>query len=63
MNRIVSWLHFGDLHIAGRDEQNYADFLTLITESNWHLTSRVDFALLPGDNADDGEEDEYQLVQ
>jgi len=63
MNRIASWLHFGDLHIAGEDEQNYADFLTLIRESNRHLTSGVDFALLPGDNADDGEEDEYQLVQ
>jgi Icc protein len=63
MNRIVSWLHFGDLHVAGRDEQNYMDFLTLITESNRHLTSGVDFALLPGDNADDGEEGEYELVQ
>jgi 3',5'-cyclic-AMP phosphodiesterase len=63
MNRTVSWLHFGDLHISGWDEQNYTDFLTLIAESNCHLTSGVDFALLPGDNAEDGEEDQYELVR
>jgi 3',5'-cyclic-AMP phosphodiesterase len=60
---MISWIHFGDLHIAGRGEQNYADFLTLIDEANRHMSGRVDFALLPGDNADDGEEDEYRLVR
>jgi Icc protein len=60
---MISWIHFGDLHIAGREERNYADFLTLIDEANRHMTGRVDFALLPGDNADDGEEDEYRLVR
>ena len=59
----ISWLHFGDLHIAGWDDQNLADFLTLIDEANRHLIPGVDFALLPGDNADDGEADEYELVQ
>lgn len=29
---MICWIHFGDLHIAG-DEQNYRDFLTLIEES------------------------------
>jgi Icc protein len=60
---MVSWIHFGDLHIAGRNEQNYMDFLTLIDEANRYMSGRVDFALLPGDNADDGEEDEYRLVR
>ena len=30
----ISWLHFGDLHIAGWDDQNLADFLALIDEAN-----------------------------
>ena len=51
----VSWLHFGDLHIAGWDHQNLADFLTLINEANRHLVPGVEFAPLPGDNTDDGE--------
>ncbi|MGA3239150.1 MAG: metallophosphoesterase [Bryobacteraceae bacterium] len=63
MSRIVSWIHFGDLHIAGRNEQNYRDFLSLIDEANRNMSSSIDFALLPGDSADDGEEDEYRLVR
>lgn len=59
----VCWLHFGDLHIFGENERNYLDFLELIGEANNHLTEDVDFAYLPGDNADDGEEGEYVLVQ
>ena len=62
MRRTVSWIHFGDLHITGAEEQNYRDFLTLIEEANRHMGASIDFALLPGDNADDGEEDEYRLV-
>src|SRR5437879_967309 len=63
MKDIVSWVHFGDLHIADWQDHNYADFVNLITEVNRHLTSGIDFALLPGDNADNGEEDEYELVR
>jgi Icc protein len=62
MSRTVSWIHFGDLHLTGAEEQNYRDFLTLIDEANRHMGASIDFALLPGDNADDGEEDEYRLV-
>ncbi len=56
-------LHFGDLHIDCRNEQNYADFLTLIEEANRHLTSSIDFAFLPGDNADNGAAEEYELIR
>ena len=63
MRQRVSWLHFGDLHIAGPNEQNHRDFLTLIDEASRQMEVGIDFALLPGDNADDGEEDEYQLVK
>jgi 3',5'-cyclic-AMP phosphodiesterase len=63
MSQIISWIHFGDLHISSPDEQNYRDFLSLIEEANRHIGAGIDFALLPGDNADDGEEDEYRLVK
>lgn len=33
---------------------NYLDFVGLIQEANNNLASGVDFAFLPGDNADDG---------
>ena len=59
----VSWIHFGDLHIEGREDSNYRDFLALIDEANCAMQSGIDFALLPGDNADDGTEDQYKLVQ
>jgi Icc protein len=63
MHQIVSWIHFGDLHISDSDEQNYRDFVTLIDEANRKMASGIDFALLPGDKADDGEENQYQLVK
>jgi 3',5'-cyclic-AMP phosphodiesterase len=63
MSEIISWIHFGDLHISGPGEQNDRDFVSLIDEANRHMGADFHFALLPGDNADDGEEDEYQLVK
>jgi 3',5'-cyclic-AMP phosphodiesterase len=55
---VLSWLHFGDLHITQADQQNYRDFLALIEDANNHLGDGVNFAVLPGDNADDGIEDQ-----
>lgn len=60
---ILSWLHFGDLHITEAHEQNYQDFVALVAHANHHLAGRVSFAVLPGDNVDSGSEDEYQLVK
>lgn len=59
----LSWVHFGDLHVRSADEENYMDFLQLIEEANEHLASKIGFALLPGDNADDGLEAQYELVR
>ncbi|MDQ2712740.1 MAG: metallophosphoesterase [Acidobacteriota bacterium] len=59
----LSWVHFGDLHIQDAYDENYLDFLELIEDVNQHLTDQVDFAFLPGDNADDGTEEQYKLVQ
>jgi len=47
---MISWLHFGDLHISGQEEQNY-DFVQLIDEANRCLTGGIAFALLgPNEN-------------
>jgi hypothetical protein len=54
---ILSWLHFGDLHITEQHEENYRDFLVLIDHTNTHIAGAVDFAVLPGDNAEKGTED------
>lgn len=60
---VVSWVHFGDLHITGGGEQNYADFQTIIKNTNQYLLNGINFAVLPGDNANEGSEEEYQLIK
>lgn len=60
---LVSWVHFGDLHMTTRAEQNYRDFRSLIDGVNEVLADSVSFGYLPGDNADHGEEAEYGLVR
>jgi hypothetical protein len=59
---MISWVHFGDLHIQNAADENFVDFTNLIDEVNQYLASEIDFAFLPGDNADDGLEDQYRLV-
>ena len=60
---VLSWVHFGDLHITGENEPNYQDFLALIDKVNANLADQIDFAVLPGDNADDGTEEQFRLVK
>jgi Icc protein len=60
---VLSFVHFGDLHITNEREQNYHDFLSLIADVNRNLGRNVSFAVLPGDNTEDGTEDQYRLVR
>jgi 3',5'-cyclic-AMP phosphodiesterase len=62
-NGIVSWVHFGDLHITMRTEDNFRDFLSLVDEVNRVMKGSLHFAYLPGDNADHGRTEEYELVR
>lgn len=62
-NGFLSWLHFGDLHITNRDQENYRDFERLARDANAHFAGRIDFAFLPGDNADNGTVEQYRLVK
>lgn len=59
----LTWVHFGDLHLTQGGEQNHRDFLALVDEVNTHFKGHVDFCLLPGDNADNGEVAQYLLIR
>ena len=59
----LSWVHFGDLHIRERSDENFIDLMSLIADANQHLAGEVNFAYFPGDNADDGSEHQYKLVR
>ncbi len=63
LSQTLSWLHFGDLHITTEDQPNYRDFLALIEDANENITGGIDFAVLPGDNADDGTAEQYDLIR
>lgn len=60
---VVSWVHFGDLNITTGDQQNFADFKTIIQGINQYVKNGVNFALLPGDNVYDRTESAYQLIK
>jgi Icc protein len=60
---VVSWVHIGDLHITTADQQNYADFKTILANTDQYLKNGINFVYLPGDNANDGTESEYQLIK
>lgn len=45
------------------DQPNYHDFLALIEDANKHVADSIDFAVLPGDNADDGTAEQYHLIR
>jgi Icc protein len=60
---VVSWIHFGDLLITTADQQNYADFKSIIEGTNRYFKNGVNFALLPGDNANDHAESQYKLIK
>src|ERR1700692_5115961 len=59
---ILSWVHFGDLHITTAAAENYGDFLALISDANRRLKDGIAFAVLPGDNAENGTEEQYRLA-
>ena len=60
---VVSWVHIGDLHITTADQQSYADFKTILANTDQYLKNGINFVYLPGDNANDGTESEYQLIK
>lgn len=61
-DQVVSWVHIGDLHMVDTTLSNYSDLKTIVNDINSYMKDGVNFAYLPGDNANDGAESEYQLI-
>ena len=60
---ILSWLHIGDLHITRAGQDSHRDLLRIVDLAQGLAPGSVDFALLPGDNADDGTPEQFALVR
>ena len=60
----VAWLHIGDLHASDEDGWDSLDSLSrLIEEVRLHVPQgALDFAFLPGDNANHGEPEQYRRI-
>ncbi len=62
-NDVLCWLHIGDLHITRAFEQNALDLQRIVRLAKGLPAGSVDFAVLPGDNADDGTPEQFRLVR
>ncbi|AFL87972.1 putative phosphohydrolase [Terriglobus roseus DSM 18391] len=60
---VISWVHFGDLHMTHAGEQNHLDLAAIVNEVNQALADSVSFVFLPGDVADDGSRAAYAVVR
>jgi Icc protein len=57
------WMHIGDLHLTEAQLPNHLALRGVISQTNAHLAGQIDFAVLPGDNADDGAPEQYQILR
>jgi len=60
---LVCWLHIGDRHITAAGEENRRDLLRIVDLMAGLARDSLDFAVLPGDNADDGTPGQFALVR
>ncbi len=60
---VVSWVHFGDLHMTKAGERNDLDLAEIVNEVNRAFADSVSFVFLPGDVADDGSRAAYAVVR
>ena len=61
-SRPLVYAHLGDLHITDAKARNYLDFLALLVQLEVECGDQLDFIYLPGDVADNGRFEQYQLV-
>jgi 3',5'-cyclic AMP phosphodiesterase CpdA len=60
---VISWVHLGDLHMTRAGERNHLDLAEIVNEVNRVFAGSVAFVFLPGDVADDGSRDAYEVVR
>ncbi len=58
---MLSWIHIGDLHVA--DGQSIRDLHEIVAQANACLAGSIDFALLPGDVANEGTVGQYRRAR
>jgi len=58
----LAWLHIGDLHLKEADAENHRDLGRIVALADALPPGSLDFAVLPGDNADDGTAEQYALL-
>ncbi len=61
--RVLAWLHIGDLHLTEAGLENHRDLRRIVALANALPPGSLDVAVLPGDNADDGTVEQFQLVR
>jgi Icc protein len=59
----LRFVQIGDLHLTDHGVQNHRDFIRIVHELNQYAVGSIDFVYLPGDNADDGTDDQFSLVR
>ena len=59
----LRFVQIGDLHLTEHGLQNHQDFAQIIYQLNQQIRNAIDFVYLPGDNADDGTDAQFQLVR
>jgi Icc protein len=60
---MLRWVHFGDLHASSDDDFESLNHLkAMIGWVNQHLSDRIDFAFLPGDNANNGTPEQFGRI-
>jgi hypothetical protein len=60
---MLTWLQFGDLHASEADNWASLDiFSQLIEDANQNLHGNVDFAVLPGDNANHATREQFEKI-
>lgn len=58
---VLAFAHIGDLHLTEGHLENARDFLAIVAQLA--AVEGLDFAYLPGDNADNGRVEQYALVR
>ena len=57
------WMHIGDLHLTEAGLPNHLALRDIVRQANAHLAGQIDFVVLPGDNADDGTPQQYDILR
>ena len=61
-DRVLAFVHIGDLHLTDPKQRNFTDFLAIVAQIEIECARLVDFVALPGDNADNGLPAQYALA-